>query len=81
MMVDEGNGYEEATYNGSWVHLTVNGRHFNIAVLNLLTLSISTLHNIRIPSTWTVSEAEKFFSSQCTRQDLSGTQAHTLEQF
>jgi len=26
MMVDEENGYEEATYNGSWVHLTVNGR-------------------------------------------------------
>ena len=63
MMVDEGNGYEEATYNGSWVHLTVNGRYFNVAAFLIFLPFLSILRNIRIHSIRTVSEeAEEFLT-------------------
>jgi len=35
VLLDERTGSEHASDNGSWVHLTVNGRHFNAVVLNL----------------------------------------------
>jgi len=65
VMLDERNGNEETSDNGSWVHLTVNGRHFHAAILSRFPRPCR-LYDVLIPSAGTVSEKIEEFFSHCT---------------